>query len=74
MKEATVLVSLNAALTPFKEKALSLPPSRYHRVLSLRVERQGHEADLSPPSSVEIKKGRAIPPLPHVFIAWCLTN
>jgi hypothetical protein len=34
--------------------------------LSLRVKQQGHEADHSPPSSAEAKKGRAIPPLPHM--------
>jgi hypothetical protein len=29
----------------------------------------GGKADHSPPSSAEVKKGGAIPPLPHVFMA-----
>jgi hypothetical protein len=34
--------------------------------LSLGVKRQGREADHSPPSSAEVKKGGAIPSLPHM--------
>jgi hypothetical protein len=34
----------------------------------------GHEADYSPPSSAEIKNVGAIPPLPHIFMVWCLIN
>jgi hypothetical protein len=34
--------------------------------LSLGTEWQGREADYSPPSSTNIKKGGAIPPLPHM--------
>jgi hypothetical protein len=30
----------------------------------------GREADHSPPSSVEVKNGGGIPPLPYVFMAW----
>jgi hypothetical protein len=30
------------------------------------VNRQGREADNSRPSSVEVKNGRAVPPLPHI--------
>jgi hypothetical protein len=37
--------------------------------ISLRVKLQGREAGYSPPSSDEAKKGGAIPPLPHVFMA-----
>jgi hypothetical protein len=33
---------------------------------SLRVKWQGHEADYSSPSSAEVKKSGAIPPLPHM--------
>jgi hypothetical protein len=33
--------------------------------LSPGVKRSGSEADNSPPSSAEVKNGRAIPPLPH---------
>jgi hypothetical protein len=34
--------------------------------ISPEVERPGCEADHSPPSSVEIKNGEALPPLPHM--------
>jgi hypothetical protein len=37
--------------------------------LSLGVKRLGHEGDHSPPSSVEINRGGALPPLPHIF-SW----
>jgi hypothetical protein len=35
---------------------------------------QGREADYSPQSSAEVKNGGAIPTLPHVFMAQCVTN
>jgi hypothetical protein len=42
------------------------------------VKRPGREASHSPPSSAKVKKGgatcRSIPPLPHVFMASCLSN
>jgi hypothetical protein len=38
------------------------------------VKRQGREADHSPPSSAEVKNGGAIPPLPYVYMVWCLIN
>jgi hypothetical protein len=41
---------------------LSLSPLKL--ILSLGVKRQGREADHSPPSSAEVKKGGAIPSLP----------
>jgi hypothetical protein len=32
----------------------------------------GREADHSPPSSVEVRVGGAVPPLPqYAFMAWC---
>jgi hypothetical protein len=34
------------------------------------VKGRGCEADLSPPSSDEVKNGGAIPPLPHTS-SWC---
>jgi hypothetical protein len=34
--------------------------------LSPGVKRQEREADHLPPSSAEVKKGGAIPPLPHI--------
>jgi hypothetical protein len=34
--------------------------------ISLGVMRKGREADYSPPPSAEVKKGGAIPPLPHI--------
>jgi hypothetical protein len=33
-----------------------------------------HEADHSPTSHAKAKNGRAMPPLSHVFIVWCLTE
>jgi hypothetical protein len=44
------------------------------RVLSSEVKRPRREADHSYLSSVEVKNGGAIPPLPHVFMAQCLIN
>jgi hypothetical protein len=39
------------------------------------VKRPGREADHSPPSSAEVKKGGGISPLPpHVFMVYCLIN
>jgi hypothetical protein len=46
-------------------------PSSYPMVtgaLSPGVKRQGHEADHSSLSSVEVKKGVAIPTLPHMSL------
>jgi hypothetical protein len=34
----------------------------------------GGKADLSPPSSAQVKNGGAIPPFLHVFMAYCLIN
>jgi hypothetical protein len=43
------------------------PPSQFvPGAASPGVERQGHEADYSPPSSANVKNGAAIPPLPHM--------
>jgi hypothetical protein len=39
--------------------------SEAHLALSHRVKRLGREADHSPPSSVDVENGGAIPPLPH---------
>jgi hypothetical protein len=36
------------------------------------VKRPAREADSSPPSSAEVKKGGAMPPLLDAFMAWCL--
>jgi hypothetical protein len=40
--------------------------------VSLGVKRPGCEAQHSPPSSVEVKNGGAIPAPPFIFMAWCL--
>jgi hypothetical protein len=40
--------------------------------LSQGVKRPGSEADHSPQANAEIKNGGTIPPLPHVFTAWCV--
>jgi hypothetical protein len=43
------------------------PPIQWvQEAISPCVKRQGREADHSPPSSVEVKNGGAIPPLPYV--------
>jgi hypothetical protein len=45
--------------------------------LSRRVKRQGNEADPSPPSTVKIKNGGAIRPLPlclHGTVSNCITK
>jgi hypothetical protein len=44
------------------------------KALSPWVKRSGREADHSLAPSAEVKNGGAVPPLPHVFIAWCLIN
>jgi hypothetical protein len=36
--------------------------------LSLRVKRQGREADHLPPSSAEVRNGGTIPPFRHVLV------
>jgi hypothetical protein len=41
-------------------------------LIPLEVKRQGREADHSPLSSAEVKKGGAVPSLPHAFMALCL--
>jgi hypothetical protein len=38
------------------------------------VKHPGHEINHPHPSSAEIKNGGAIPPFPHVFMAWCVIN
>jgi hypothetical protein len=38
--------------------------------LSMEIKRLGHEAGNLPPSSAEVKKGGAVPPLPHMS-SWC---
>jgi hypothetical protein len=44
-------------------------------ILSPVAKRQGSEADHSPPTNAEVKKGGIISPLPpYVFMAWCLDN
>jgi hypothetical protein len=49
------------ALGPSQSRIQWLPGA-----LSSGVKRQGREADHSPPSSAEVKNGRAIPPLSHM--------
>lgn len=53
--------------TPIKIRLLSLIvwlPD----ILSPTLKWLGHEADWSHPSSVDVKKTGAMPPLPHVFM------
>jgi hypothetical protein len=48
----------------------TLPPIQWvSGLLSLGVKRLGREVDRSSPSSVEVKNGGAIPPLPHIY-SW----
>jgi hypothetical protein len=51
-----------------------LLPNGYQGLFLLGLKQQGSEADHSPPSGAEVKNCGAITPLPHVFMAWCLTN
>jgi hypothetical protein len=44
------------------------------RALSQEVKLKGHDAGHSPPSIAEDKNGRAILPIPHDFMAYCLIN
>jgi hypothetical protein len=53
----------------------TLPPIQWVAgALSPKIKRLGREADYSPSSSAEVKNGGAIPPLPYVFMSWCLIN
>jgi hypothetical protein len=38
------------------------------------AKRLRREADRSPPSNAKVKNNGVVPPLPHVFTAWCLIN
>jgi hypothetical protein len=52
---------------PQSPDRLQVPPSFVSigcRGFSSGIKRQGREADLSPPSSTEVKKGGVIPTLP----------
>jgi hypothetical protein len=42
--------------------------------ISLKVKQLGHEADHSPPSSVEVKEWSHIPNNPHIFMAQHLAS
>jgi hypothetical protein len=51
------------------------PPTQYAAGdPSPEIKRPGREAEHPPQSSVEVKNGGAIPPLPHVFTAQCLIH
>jgi hypothetical protein len=52
-------ISIN---NPITDASIQLVPG----ALSSEIKRQGREVDHSAPSRAEIKKGRAIPPLPHM--------
>jgi hypothetical protein len=50
------------------------PPIQWEQgTISLGIERQGREASLSPPSSFDVKKDGATPPLSHISL-WCSKN
>jgi hypothetical protein len=42
--------------------------------LSPEIKQPGSEADLSSPSSAEVKSGGAKPQSPYVLMVWCLIN
>jgi hypothetical protein len=54
------LIASTPALVPTQS-----PIQRVQGALSPRVKRQGREADHSPPSSADVKTGRAVSSLPH---------
>jgi hypothetical protein len=39
-----------------------------------QLEGGGGEADHSPSSNAKVYNAGAVPPLPHVFMVWCLIN
>jgi hypothetical protein len=47
-----------------------LGPTQPHIQWIPGVKRPGCEADHSPPTTAEVRNGGAIPPLPHVLVAW----
>jgi hypothetical protein len=50
----------------WRTRFFSQPPVQWILgALSPKVKRPGREADDAPPSSVDVKNGGAIPPLPH---------
>jgi len=65
----------NLALEPTQHP---IPPLQWvptRRALSSMVKCLGHEADNSPPSSVEVKNVWSCTAAPqYIFIVWCLSN
>jgi hypothetical protein len=67
---------------PWREKRFFSTPQRPDRFVSngylglfpRGVKRPRREADHSHPSNAKVRNGGAIPPLPHVFMTWCLIN
>jgi hypothetical protein len=48
------------------------PPIQWMQAFFPRgLKRSGHEAEHSPPSSIEVKIGAVISPVPYVFMVWC---
>jgi hypothetical protein len=73
--------SIPGGKTDFFFSSLSRPYRLWNAIqripaaLSPGVKRPAREADHSPPSSAEVRKYGAIPPLPqYVFMSWCLVK
>jgi hypothetical protein len=60
-----IICFYSTASTPALDPTL-LPLQRVPRAPSPRAKRPGSKADHSPPSTAEIKKSGALPPLPHM--------
>jgi hypothetical protein len=70
-KKHSVSVAKAKRLMLYREARPTLGPTRppiqlVPGALSQEIKRQGREADHSPPSSDEVRKRGAIPPLPHM--------
>jgi hypothetical protein len=64
--------------SPQRSDGLWGPPSflsnGYCELFPRGMNRPERETDHLPPSSAEVKNGSVIPPLPNVFMVWCLIN
>jgi hypothetical protein len=70
---ARVRFPAGARFSPLHSVHVALGPSQFPiqgvpAVVSQGVNRQGREADHSPPSSVEVKNGEATSSLPHTYL------
>jgi hypothetical protein len=69
-RDISLLIASRPALRPTQPRIQWVPEAH-----SPGVKPPVLEADQSPPSSTEVKKGGAVPPLPpYIFKTQCLTN